>query len=53
MNRFFVKLRGAVAQYSATHDHTVLGKVAGELRSKYLERVDEQGDTLAALATSE
>ena len=25
----------AVAQYSASHDHTVLGKVAEELRSKY------------------
>ena len=25
----------AVAQYSASHDHTVLGEVAEELRSKY------------------
>ncbi|HTT20101.1 MAG TPA: hypothetical protein VMG82_14220 [Candidatus Sulfotelmatobacter sp.] len=25
----------AVAQYSASHDHTVLSKVAEELRSKY------------------
>ena len=25
----------AVSQYSASHDHTVLGKVAGDLRSKY------------------
>ena len=29
----------AVAQYSATHDHSVLGKVAEELRSKYPSRV--------------
>ena len=29
----------AVAQYKATNDHTVLGKVAGELRSKFPKSV--------------
>jgi hypothetical protein len=31
--------RRAVSQHSATHDHTVLGKVAVELRNSYASSV--------------
>jgi len=39
----------AVAQYSTTHDHMVLGKVAEELRGKYPSSVREQGSSMAAV----
>ena len=44
----------AVAQYSASHDHTVLGKSRrGTAKQISVQRVGEQGDSVAALENSD